>query len=331
MAANAAPLPWQLRADLFAQLGALEKAGLPAQQAFATLRLPSKFQDRVKTMQRMLARGVPLARAGRQSALFSDLEASLVDAATQAGSPAPVYERLASFYTQRAALVRTMKSRMVKPGLIMIVGLLVQPLPQFVAGDISLGYYLWHGVRPLLAIALLVFLGRQVYRAQEGGASGLRGAIDLVLMRVPLVGPMLVRRNIRDFFESLALLVEAGMPIIDALPRATATMKLAPVRRQFESIAPGIKSGATLTAMLDKIASLADGKAQALVATGEASGSLPEMLFRFADGETAAITHFDRQLADWLPRIVYALVAAWIAWGIIVGPGLGPQLPKDLE
>jgi general secretion pathway protein F len=142
---------------------------------------------------------------------------------------------------------------------------------------------------------------------------------------------MLVRRTIRDFFESLALLVEAGMPILDALPRATATMKLAPVRVLFEGIAPGIKAGATLTAMLDRIAPLADGRAQALIATGEASGNLPEMLFRFADSETAAITHFDRQLADWLPRIVYALVAVWVAWGIIAGPGFGPQLPKDLE
>jgi general secretion pathway protein F len=331
MSVSAAPLPWQVRADLFAQLAALEKAGLPALQAFATLRLPAKLQDRVKTMQRMLVRGVPLARAGLQSKLFSTLEASLVEAATQAGSPAPVYARLADFYTQRAAQIRAMKSGMLKPGLTMIAGLFIQPLPQFVAGDISLGYYLWHAIRPLLALGLLVFLGKLVYRVQEGGQSSLRQAIDRLLMRLPLFGPMMVRRNVRDFFESLGLLVQAGMPILDALPRATATMTLAPVRTRFESIAPGIKAGSTLTTMLEPIPQLAGSSAMALIGTGEVSGNLPEMLFRFADMETAAIAHFNRQLAAWLPRIVYVLVAIWIAWGIIAGPGLGPQLPKDLQ
>ncbi|HEX8957715.1 MAG TPA: type II secretion system F family protein [Burkholderiaceae bacterium] len=331
MNAGAAPLPWQVRADLFAQLATLENAGLSAQQAFATLRIPGRLQHRVSTMQRLLARGVPLARAGRQSTLFSDLEASLVEAATQAGSPAPVYARLAEFYTERAAQVRAMKSRMMMPGFALIVGLFVGPLPQLVAGDISTGVFLWHAVRPLLAIALLAYLGKLLYRAQEGGDSELRRAIDAVLMRLPIVGPLTIRRNVRDFFASLGLLVEAGMPILDALPRATATMKLVPIRSQFEAIAPGIKAGATLTRMLDSIALLARGNALALVRTGEASGSLPEMLFRVADLETAAINHLYRQLADWLPRIVYGLVAAWIAYGILSGHGIGPNLPEELQ
>ena len=45
-------------------------------------------------------------------------------------------------------------------------------------------------------------------------------------------------------------------------------------------------------------------------ANGEASGALPEMLFRFADLETASIDHFHEQVAQWLPRIIYAMVAA---------------------
>ncbi|HEX7641782.1 MAG TPA: type II secretion system F family protein [Burkholderiaceae bacterium] len=331
MNTGAAPLPWQVRADLFTQLATLENAGLPAQQAFATLRIPGKLQTRVATMQRLLVRGVPLARAGRQSALFSDLEASLVEAATQAGSPAPVYARLGEFYTERAAQVRAMKSRMMMPGFVLIVGLFVGQLPQLVAGDISTATFLWHAVRPLLAIALLAYLGRLVYRVQEGGDSELRRAIDTVLMRLPLIGPLTIRRNVRDFFASLGLLLEAGMPILDALPRATATMTLVPARSQFEAIAPGIKAGATLTRMLDSIALLARSNALALVRTGEASGSLPEMLFRIADQETAAINHLHRQLADWLPRIVYGLVATWIAYGILAGHGIGPNLPEELQ
>ncbi|MBV8634423.1 MAG: type II secretion system F family protein [Burkholderiaceae bacterium] len=220
---------------------------------------------------------------------------------------------------------------MIMPGLTLIVGLFTRLLPQLFAGSITPAYYLWHSVQPLLVVALLVYLGRLVYRMQEGRASPLREAVDNVLTGIPLIGDVQLRRNMRDFFESLGLLVEAGMPILDALPRATATMRLTSVRRQFETIAPGIKSGATLAEMLEAIPLLRGSSGKALIKTGEVSGSLPEMLFRFADMETAAIAHFDQQLADWLPRIVYAIVAVWMAWGLISGPGIMPQLPSDLQ
>ncbi len=327
----AAPLPWHVRSDMFAQLAAMEKAGLPAAQAFGLLKIPAKLQPRVKIVKRSLGRGTPLARAGLQSALFSDLEASLVEAATQAGSPAPVYARLAGYYMQRALQARAMKSRMALPAFVMIVGLFTQQLPQFVTGSISLGSYLWHSIRPLLSIAVLVFLGKLAYRIAEGEESALRIALDCLLMRAPLFGKMLVRRNVRDFIESLALLVEAGMPILDALPRATATIKLVPVREQFEVIAHGIEAGATLTTMLENVPYLAGGAATALIGTGEASGTLPEMLFRFADMETAAIAHFNKQVADWLPRIVYAIVAAWMAYGILTSGAFMPHVPAELQ
>jgi general secretion pathway protein F len=327
----AAPLPWQVRSDMFAQLAAMEKAGLPAVQAFGLLKVPPKLQSRVTAVKRLLVRGAPLARAGLQGALFSDLEASLVEAATQAGSPAPVYIRLAAYYTQRAAQARAMKSRMALPALVMIVGLFTQQLPQLVAGSISLGAYLWHSIRPLLAIGLLYCLGTMIYRVGEGEESEWRVALDRVLMRLPLFGKMLVRRNVRDFFESLALLVEAGMPILDALPRATATIKLAPVRGQFEAMAPGIAAGATLTTMVEALPLVAGSAATALIGTGEASGSLPEMLFRFADMETAAIAHFNKQVADWLPRIVYAIIALWVAYGILTSGAFMPHVPDELR
>ena len=69
----------------------------------------------------------------------------------------------------------------------------------------------------------------------------------------------------------------------------------------------------------------------AFAETGEASGSLPEMLFRHTAAETAALQHFQQQLTDWLPRLVYVAIAGWIAYGILSGPGITPQLPEDLR
>jgi len=325
------PLSWQIRADLFAQLAAMEKSGLPAIQALGHLRLPSTSQARVTAMRRLLTRGAPISSAGRASGCFTDLEANLIEAATSAGSPAPTYRRLADYYTQRATQVRAIKSRMLLPGFLLVTGLFVQPLPALIIGSLSGGSYLLHCLSPLLTIGALVYMANALFRQQEGPSSPVRNAIQNFAMHTPLFGKMLVRSNIRNFFESLALMVEAGMPILQALPKALETVQLGAVKAAFSKIQPKIERGSTLTRALTHITYLDNGQALALINTGEASGTLPEMLFRFAAMETEAINEFNRQVAAWLPRIIYAAVTCWVAYGILSGHGVGTEMPEELR
>ena len=67
-----------------------------------------------------------------------------------------------------------------------------------------------------------------------------------------------------------------------------------------------------------------------MVVTGEASGTLPEMLMRFADSETEHLASFDRQLAAWIPRIFYTLVAVATVKSILSGHAFMPSVPNDL-
>lgn len=325
------PLSWQIRAELFAQLAAMEKAGLPTAQAFGLLKMPEPAQTRLLAARKLLVRGTPIAASGRNSGLFSELETNLIDAATNAGSPAQTYRRLADYYTRRAVQLKAMRSKMVYPAVLLITSLFLNPLPAFVAGNMSLARYLIHGLTPLIAIGLLIYLIVGLLKHQEGPPSELHSAANNLAMQMPLFGKMLIRSNIRDYFESLALMVEAGVPILDALPKALATMRLIAVKQAFENIPVEIQSGRTLAEALEGNPYLKDGRALALIHTGEGSGTLPEMLFRFADSETQSINHFNEQAATWLPRIVYAFVAAWVAYGILSSPGVGTELPPELR
>jgi general secretion pathway protein F len=325
------PLSWQVRADLFAQLAAMEKSGLPTIQAFGHVRLPPQSQTRVAAARKLLARGTPIANAGRGSGLFTELEANLIDAAASAGSPAPTYRRLADYYTQRATQARAVRSRLPLPAFLLLTGLFVQPLPALVSGSLSGARYLLHCLGPLVAIAALMYLGSTLFKQQEGPPSAVRTAIEKIALNTPLLGNMLVRSNIRDFFESLALMVEAGMPILQAVPKALETIRLGAVKAAFGKIQAKLARGSTLVQALENICYLDNGQALALIGTGEASGTLPEMLFRFAAMETEAINAFNRQVADWLPRIVYAAVACWVAYGILTGPGIATQMPEELR
>jgi general secretion pathway protein F len=310
------PLPFGLRAELFLQLSRLEQAGLPYDRALAAMALPPPAAPRLKAMQALSARGIDAAKAGEQSGLFTGLEARLVRAALNAGSPAPTYQRLAEHYSQRARQGAVMKSRLMLPAFVLAIALLVQPLPALVSGTIGMKGYAWQVIWPVLLIAALVAVMRWVVMSFP--------------QRVPIYGPIFVRTNLRDFFESLALMLEAGVPLIEALPAAIDTVAARDIRGELTRARRQIEQQRTFAAAMEGVSYLRGSRVLAFAHTGEESGKLPEMLMRHAAMESEDIGHFYEQVAAWLPRIVYSLVAIKIIVGIFSSGGVMPRVPKDL-
>ncbi len=328
----APPLQFNVRSDMFSQLAAMENAGLPPDKAFAMLRLPKREQKRVERMSRWLSLGLDVSESGLRSGLFTPLEASLLRAAASGGSPAHMYRRLGDYYAQRAARWAAMKSRMAMPVAMLVITAFVQPLPQVVAGTLGSGGYLLAAMRPLLFFGVVAFcVLRSPVWLQRNSMAAARTALYRLLPRIPVFGPMHVRRNLRDFFETLALLLEAGLPILDALPKALDTIGNTVIREDFALIATRIEGGASFAQALSERAFAGRERAHPLLHSGEASGSLPEMLLHYADQETTSIRLFDELVAEWIPRLVYALVAASIVYGLLHGAGVGPELPEDLR
>ena len=326
---NYSPLPLRTRADLYTQLGTLENAGIAPDKAFGLLRLPRVAQPRVVMARQLLAGGRDPAAAGEASGLFDKLEAALLRAALAGGSPARSYKRLGEVYTRRAIQASAMRARMVLPGFMLLMALALQPLPGLITGTLTAAGYAWKVLGPLAVLAGLVFVGKNLPHWLRG--SPFAHSFDALLPQVPLFGTAHVRRNARDYFEILALLVEAGMPLLDALPRAEDAITNRAIRQSFARIRQRMSGGASLATALKGLPYLGDERVLAFVQTGEASGTLPEMLLRHCDIETAAIDQFHAQVAVWAPKVVYALVVVWIASGLLSGPGLGPQLPEELR
>lgn len=320
------PLPVALRADLFAHLAAMEQAGLPPDQAFALLRLTGAANARLNAARRLLARGNDPARAGRHSGLFDELEASCVHAALQAGSPAGTYRRLAGLYAEKCRLAAAMRSGMLVPLATFVIALLVRPLPALVAGSLTPGGYLLQVLLPLLVAAGLFQLSRRLPRwlASEAPAA-IRSPVERSLLRLPLFGPLAVRGGVRDFLVHLAIMLEAGLPMFDALPIATATVGNRTLRAELARIEPAMIRGATLTQALSALHLEGSERLVGQVLTGEQAGRLPEMLFRHVEAETAALALAWQQIVAWLPRLFYVLLLVWIGYGMISGGAFMPS------
>ena len=322
-----------LRAQLFQHLAAMEQAGLPADRAYALLDLGAGGRARLASFRRLLKRQRdwdPVS-AGLGSGLLTVFEACLLRAALAAGSPLPAYRRLAAQHAATAAQRATLRTRLMLPGAILVLAMLVNLLPAPVGGSLSIGAYLWRVGAPLLMLAALVLAAARVAAwhasgAPHAGARAGRALLDRALLALPLFGAMHLRRNARDFTDSLALLLEAGLPLFEALPVALDTVGNGIVRADLAGIIPAVTQGATLAQAVAALRLVDTAALFALVHTGEQSGTLAAMLARHAQGETAAIDHWQRALAEWLPRLFYALVAAWMVVQLLAAapPGM-PQ------
>lgn len=320
------PLSDHQRAQIHSQLAALERAGVPVADAVAMLRLPGNLQDRVTRVARELRKGKPLADAGADAGLFTPLEAAVLRAAILGGSPAIAHERLGKSAAARARRMSQLRARMAMPLFVLAIALFVQPLPALIAGSISGGEYLWRSVGPLAILAGCVAALAQMIRRHSGGRDGPgRIAIELALLRLPGIGELLTRAQAQRFFENLSLLLASGVTMFDALPAASATLSLRTLRARFDTLLPLVQGGATLATAVRTLDRLGNEVVIGMIATGEGSGTLPELLDRYAQGEGHEVAERQELLATWIPRIVYFVIAAWMAQGLLGGGGVLPR------
>jgi len=305
---------------MFLHLSVMERSGLPPDKAFSLLQLPARFQERVKIFRRMLNKGVDIPAAGLKSGLFSDLETNILLAAFNAGSPEITYKRLATRLEHKARQASLIKSRMAMPLLVLLIALAVQPLPALVSGSITGADYFLSVLRPFVLLGGCVFLYRFVAKRitnMTATPTSIQIQLTKLIIKIPLLGPIVIRKNVRDFYENLALMLEAGVPMFDALPKAVQAVNLCTIRATFEQVKPRMEKGATLAQAVVNLAYQGKYPIHSYLQTGEGSGSLPEMLLRYADGESEAVTQFQVQLANWLPRLFYFGVAGWMAYQIL--------------
>ena len=318
------------RAQLFAHLAAMEKAGVPVEWALLSLQLPKRARAALAGLHAQIAAGSDIASAGLRSGLFSQLDGSVLRAAQASGCLAAVYQRLAQRYTQQARQAATVKSRLLLPAVVLLLALFIQPLPALVGGQLSIAGYLWGVLAPLLVLSSLYAVGRKLYLRRSDATRSRVSFLGDWLARLPVFGPTLQRRSVRDFFDSLGLMLEAGMPMLEALPKACAVISDAPLRQRFSRVQQTIQRGQTLAEALATLDFPGHGLALGLIRTGEASGTLPASLLNYAKVETQKLDSLTEQLATWMPRLLYVAVMLWVAYGLLTGAGFGPRLPAEL-
>lgn len=178
--------------------------------------------------------GKPLAVAlARHPGSFPALYVGLVRAGEAGGTLAATLERLAELLERQRALAATITSAMVYPALLLVAAigsillLLTQVLPQFVPLFEQSGAALPTPTRLLLeagdavsdygAYALLALLVAALAARQALQRPAIRLRRDRLLLRLPILAPLVREVLAARFSRTLGTLLQNGVPLIAAL------------------------------------------------------------------------------------------------------------------
>ncbi|MCF7991809.1 MAG: type II secretion system F family protein [Thiohalocapsa sp.] len=315
-------------AELFQQLATLERAGLPPEQAFRTMSTdaPPRRKSALQAAARLAARGRGIGEIGARAGLFDPLDRAVVDAAASGGKVEQAYRQLAERHGGADRRRRRLKSKLLLPVLVFVLAAFVRPFPAYFAGEIDTLGYLLAALGPVASVlgALLVLIKAwSLIKTTDTGE-----AIESMLLRLPVLGKILLRRNRVVYLDALSMLIEAGVPALQALRTAAAVPPNRSARHAFERLHAAVERGEMLHRAFAECP-LMDQRSWRLLQAGEVSGSLDATLVRISALERTELSELEDTVATWLPRIAYVLAAGWIAGGMTAG-GFMTQLPAGL-
>lgn len=288
-------------------LASLLGAGVPLDEALTAVAAQSTgvLQDRIMALRSEVLAGSSLARAlSVYPKDFPILWQALIAAGEQSGQLGWVLERLADYAQSRDDLNKKMLSALAYPVVVTVVAvaivlfLMTTVVPQVVAVFANNHQTLPLLTRALIAtsdflrdwglVLLVLLVGGTILWVRLLKRPEVRMKWDHRLLQWPLVGALVRGYDTERFASTLSILVSGGVPILSALQGAKDTLTNSALRQTVQDALVRVREGAPLARALGVEKRFSPILLQ-LIAAGESTGKLPQMLERAAKNESTAL------------------------------------------
>jgi len=308
------------RAELYLRLAQLVSAGIPLIKALETTArsAPSPaFRAPLEQLVTELQRGATfhdaLLHAGNWQPEF---DIALLGAAEKSGRLDAVLRLLADHYKHRAKLARQFVGALLYPTFLFHFAVLIFPPRklQMLVLEWNVTGYLLQTFAVLLPVYAVVIVA--VLAAQGRHSENWRGFLESVLNPIPILGSARRAAALTRLAAALEALISAGITIIEAWDIAVSACGSPALKREVASWKPSLLAGLTPSDTLNSSRHFPELFAN-LYHTGEVSGQLDDSLRRlkvFYEEESARKLEI---IVQWVPKIIYLMVALGIAWAII--------------
>jgi len=284
------------------QFATMVNSGLPLVQALDIL----AQQTENKTLSEVTKQVVYDVESGNTLAdalskhlnAFSQLYVNMVAAGEAGGILDTIMLRLATFLEKNDAIVRKVKGAMVYPAVIFSVAiiavlvLLIFVIPTFQQMFASVNLELPLPTRIVIAMSaflqgfwwamaiagVALFFGIRSYYGTDNG----KLVLDKALLGLPVLGDLLRKSSVSRFTRTLGTLLSSGVSILDGLEITARTAGNRVIHDAVMESRGSIAGGETIAGPLEK-SGVFPPMVTSMIAVGEATGGLDEMLSKIAD------------------------------------------------
>lgn len=323
------------------QLSTLQDAGLPILRSLRILeeqQKPGAMKTVIRSMADDIEGGSTLSEAcGKHPKAFTRLYVNMVAAGETGGVLDVILQRLAEFMEKAEKLKKKIIGAMIYPivvigfSMAIVTGIMIFVIPKF--KDIFLDFDVklppvtmillnasdWVVIgKPLpgwmmLLAAPFIFMGLfKLIRSSKGG----RFAVDVVSLKIPVLGGLVQKNSVARFSRTLGTLINAGVPILEALKITKETSGNEVYSRALEKVHDSIREGESFAAPL-RAANVVDGLVVNMVDVGEETGELDKMLLKVADNYDEEVDVAVESLVSLLEPIMVVVLGGIVGFIVI--------------
>ncbi len=283
------------------QLATLVQSGSPLEEALATTAKQTEkrnIKHILSAVRTRVVEGYSLAEGLKAyPSVFPAMYRATIAAGEQSGHLDAVLERMADYTESRQETQQRIANAMFYPVILTIVSIAIvagllgfivpkiidvfdnmgQELPAMTRGLITVSDFVRdYGLYIAAALVILFIIFKQAIKNPKW-----RMIYHSFLLKIPLIKKMVRGLNTARFARTLSILASSGVPILDAMSISAKVVQNLPMRHAIETAAHKVREGKSINRALDQ-AGYFPPMTVHLIASGESSGRLDEMLERAA-------------------------------------------------
>ena len=287
----------------FRQLAVILQSGVPLAQGLMLIAdnmINKRFAGCVQHIAARLSAGEELSLSLRlYPKVFEPLAVGLIEAGEAGGILEQVLDRVALLLEERAKIRGQIIGAMIYPVIVLLLattvslGLLIFIVPRFetmfdgMGADLpALTAFLLELSKAIttfefaigapVAITIIMVAFNRYYSTKQG-----RYVIDRIILQVPLFGDLILRSEMASMSDTLATLVNAGIPIVDGLERCISASSNELTRRTLQQGISLVQQGQELNYSLGR-SGMFPKLVISMIKIGEETGQLSFMLEKLA-------------------------------------------------
>jgi type IV pilus assembly protein PilC len=315
------------------QLATMLGAGIPLVQAFEIVGAGHEkpaMQKLVLDIKADIESGTSLHEAlGKHPLYFDDLYVNLVEAGEQAGALETLLEKIATYKEKSEAIKKKVKKALFYPAAVLAVAvivtliLLIFVIPQFESLFKGFGADLPAFTQMVISLSRFVQDNGIYLALVTGGATyafmyfkrrsrKMREFLDRLSLKLPIIGPILVKAAIARYARTLSTMFSAGVPLVEALDSVAGATGNIVYENAVLKMKDEVSTGQRLQRAMENTGLFPNMVVQ-MIAVGEESGSLDAMSGKVASFYEEDVDNAVDSMSSLLEPLIMAIL------GVLVG------------